>query len=221
MAERVNITGEKRTVTGKKVKLLRKENQIPAVIYGQSEPVLVQFERNELRRALRRAGTSELIDVHINGDTRTVLAREIQQHVTRGDLIHIDFYEVNLLEKVTMEVVLNMVGEIPGSLRILGSVALVQQSVEIECLPTDLISEIQVDISQIKTPDDTIHVRDLPGHEGVTVLTDPDVAVTTFEYVKLEEEEEEEEEDLLFAPAADSVEVIGKGKEEEEEEEDF
>jgi large subunit ribosomal protein L25 len=217
MAERVNISAESRSVTGKKVKNLRKNNLIPAVIYGQSEPLLVQIERGELRRALRRAGTTELIDVQINGDTRTVLAREIQQHVTRGDLIHIDFFEVNLLEKVTMEVTLNLVGELLGSVRTLGSVALAQQFVEVECLPTDLISEIQVDVSQIQTPDDTIYVRDLPQHEGVEVLTDPNVAVTTFEYTRLEEEEEEEEEDLLFAPAADSVEVIGKGKEEEEE----
>ncbi len=218
MAERVNITAEKRSITGKKVKQLRNNDLIPAVIYGQSEPLLVQIERGELRRALRRAGTTELIDVHINGDTRTVLAREIQQHVTRGDLIHIDFYEVNLLEKVTMEVTLNLVGEVPGNVRTLGTVALVQQFVEIECLPTDLISEIQVDVSQIESPDDSIYVRDLPEHKGVTILTDPNTAVTTFEYTRLDEEEEEEEEELLFAPAADSVEVISKGKDEEEEE---
>ena len=101
----------------------------------------------------------------------------------------------------------------------LGSTSLTLYSVEIECLPDNLISEIEVDLSLIEMPEDMIYVRDLDVPSGVTILVDADVVVARFEYLIAEEEEEEEEEDLLFADAADEVEVIGRGKSEEEEEE--
>lgn len=218
MSERLTIEAEPRSVTGKKVKRLRNDGIIPAVIYGQKEPVNIQLNNRLLRRVLRVAGTSQLIDLDMNGKKRTVLAREIQQHATRGDLIHVDFLEVDMKVTITSEAELVAVGQAAPHADGMGVGTLALRSVEIECLPDDLISEIEVDMTQIETIDDVLYVSDLPVPEGVTILTDPDTVIARFETVQMEEEEEEEEESLLDMPAADAVEVIGKGKEDEEEE---
>ncbi|MCB9004641.1 MAG: 50S ribosomal protein L25 [Ardenticatenaceae bacterium] len=210
MSDRVTIIAEPRTVIGKHVKALRREGLVPGVIYGQSEPVHVQMDRRELRRALRVVGTTHLADVEVGGNSHTVLVREIQQHVTRGDVLHIDFLEVDMKSTITSEAELVSVGESAPTREGIGTPVLVLRSVEIECLPDALIAEIEVDFNLIETPDDVIYVQDLKVPKGVKVLTDPETAVTSFEYTKLEEEEEEE-----FVPAADSVEVIGRREEED------
>lgn len=214
--ERLSITAEPRTAVGKKVKQLRREGMIPAVIYGQQEAVHIQLENLTLRRILRQAGSTNLVDISLGKGKRTVLVREIQSHVTRGDLLHVDFIEVDMKVTITAEAELVSVGAAAPSADGLGVATLTLRSVEIESLPDALVSQIQVDFAMIETPDDVIYVSDLVVPEGVVILTDPETTVARFEYAQLPEEEEEEEEEL-FVPAADAVEVVGKGKEDEEE----
>lgn len=218
MAERVSFTAAPRNLYGKHAKKLRREGLVPAVVYGQREPIHIQIDRIPLRRALRQAGSNELIDIDVDGQKVTVLAREIQQHPTRGDVLHVDFYEVDMEEKIITELFLDMKGEPDSELQLLGQITQILHSLEVECLPGDLVSEVDFDISHLASPDDVIYAREIDLPEGLTLITDPDAAVTSFDYFR-EEEEEEEEEELLFATAADEVEVIGKGKAEEEEEE--
>ncbi len=213
---RLAIEAAPRTVIGKQVKQLRREGMIPAVIYGINDPVIVQLENKMLRRVLRRAGTTNLIDISFSGQTRTVLAREIQQHLTRGDLVHVDFQEVDLKVKITAEVPLVLVGHSPMMEDGQGSDVLALNTVEIEALPDDLIAEIEVDVSQMSSADEPIYVGDLVTPKGVVILTDPETAVARFEYDRLETEEEAEEE--VFEATAESVEIIEKGKGDDEEE---
>lgn len=219
--ERLAIVAEPREITGKKVKQLRRVGITPAVIYGASDSINVQLEAHTLRRVLRKSGGSNLIDVQIGEETRTVLARDIQQHVTRGDLIHVDFLEVDLKIAITSEAELIPVGESEATEEGTGTVTFAIRTIAIEALPEDLVSEIEVDISLIVTTDDVITVADLVAPKGVTILAEPEEAVASFSFDRAElDEDEEDEEGLLegeFEPAADSVEVIGKGKDEEEE----
>lgn len=218
MAERMSVAAEPRTIVGKKAKQLRRDGKIPAVIYGQGNNLHIQIENLSLRRVLRTAGTTNLIDVEIDGGgKRTVLAREVQAHPTRGDLIHVDFYEVNMKEKLVVDAALVSVGIAPPVVDGLGSTPLVLYSLQIECLPDNLISEIEVDLTKIETPDDVIYVKDLTVPDDVEILADPEEVVARFEYLQLEEEEEEEEEESFLESVADEVEVIGKGKQEDEE----
>ncbi len=214
MSDRVTIEAEPRTVVGKKVKTLRREGIVPGVIYGQGDPINVQMNRLSLRRALRIVGTTQLADVDVAGEQHTVLVREIQQHVTRGDVEHVDFLEVDMKGTITSEAELVAVGVSPLAEEGLGTPVLILRSLELECRVDSLISEFEIDLSTIESPEHVIYVKDLQVPDGVTILTDPETAITSFQYTQLEEEEEEEEE---FIPAADSVEVIGRGKEEEEE----
>lgn len=210
---RLAIEAEPRTVIGKQVKQLRREGLIPAVIYGINDPVTIQLENKMLRRVLRRAGTTNLIDISFGGQKRTVLARQIQQHLTRGDLVHVDFQEVDLKVKITAEVSLVLVNHSPMMEDGQGSDVLALTTVEIEALPDDLIAEIEVDASQMTTADEPIYVGDLVTPKGVVILTDPETAVARFEYDRLETSEEEEG----YEPTAESVEIIEKGKGDEDE----
>lgn len=202
---RLAIEAEPRIVVGKQVKQLRRDGMIPAVIYGIQDPVTIQLENKMLRRVLRRAGTTNLIDITFDGQKRTVLAREIQQHLTRGDLVHVDFQEVDLKVKITAEVELTLVGRSQMMKEALGSDVLTLTSVEIEALPDDLIAEIEVDVTNM-TDDEPIYVGDLSVPKGVVILTDPETAVARFEYTPSDAGDEE------YEMTADSVEIIEKGK---------
>lgn len=219
MGERVTIEADTRVVADERAKNLRKAGIIPAVIYSKGENTLLKVDNLTLRRVLREAGTTNLIDINICETTRTVVVKEVQSHLTRGDLIHVDFFEVDMKVKIVVDAVLAPVGIAAPVAEGLGSTSLSMHSVEIECMPDDMISKIEVDLSQIENPEDVIFVRDLPVTSGVEILADPDAVLVRFEYTPIEEEEEEEvEEDLMFAPAADEVEVITKGRQPEEEE---
>jgi large subunit ribosomal protein L25 len=218
MSDRLNVVAEDRKITRKGAKRLRRDGWIPAVIYGQGSNKSIKIENLPLRRVLLHAGTTSLIEINIGKDQHTVLAKDVQVHATRGSLIHVDFYEVNMMETIIVEAALTTTGIAAPEADGLGSVSLVLYAVEIECLPENLISEFEVDLSKITSPEEMILVEDLPSAEGVTVLTDPDAVVARFEFIK-EEEEEEEEEDLIFAPTAEEVEVIGRAKDDEEDDE--
>jgi large subunit ribosomal protein L25 len=217
MAEKISLSAEPREVVGKKVKQLRRDGWIPAVIYGQVEPVKIQLENGPLRRVLREAGSSALLDIAIGDDHRTVLVRNIQQHATRGDLIHIDFFEVNMMVSVHATADLVPVNTASPEEEGEGTAVMELRSVDIEALPDDLVSEIEVDLSMLKEIHDQILVEQLSIPKGVTILTDPQTLVARILLPRSLEEEEEEELEEVYMPSADSVEVIGKGKEDDEE----
>ncbi len=214
MSEQFSIDAQPRTVVGKQVKQLRRNGLIPAVIYGQELVTNIQLDNIEIRRVLRKAGSNDLINLNVDGSLRTALVRDVQKHPVRGDLLHIDFYEVNMRETLTTEVELVMTGIAQPVKDGLGSVTQMLHTMEIECLPDALVSEIVFDAGIIQTPDDSIYVKDLSVPAGVTFLADPDLLVATFEYLQAADAEEGEEH--AFAPVADMVEVIKKGKIEEE-----
>ncbi|HOU41804.1 MAG TPA: 50S ribosomal protein L25 [Promineifilum sp.] len=210
MSERIVIEAEPREITGKQVSQLRREGWIPGVIYGRKEPVSVQMEQKALRRALRTVGTTHLADVNVGGQMRTVLVREIQQHATRGDLVHVDFMEVDMKSKLRATAELVGVGMSTPQSQGLGVTTMMLREVDIECLPENLVAEIEVDLSAIQAADDVIHVRDLTAPTGVEILSDPELMVARFEFAASDEEEAGEVE------AEADVEVITKGKKEEE-----
>jgi large subunit ribosomal protein L25 len=193
--ERVELKAQTRTVRGKKVKQLRDQSWIPAVMYGPDiEPKPIQIPERALVKAMRQAGTTSLIDLAVDGEAKpyVVLARDVQSDMLTGRLQHLDFYQVRLTEKVRTSPRLEIVGEsrLIGSGR--GVLVQILNQIEVECLPTDLISSIPVDISVLQSLEDSITIGDLPVPEGVTVLADPSdtVASVVPPRVALEEEEE-------------------------------
>jgi large subunit ribosomal protein L25 len=164
---------------------------------------------------LRVAGMTQLATLEVEGKEYTVLAREIQQHVTRRSVLHIDFMEVDMTATITSEVELVLVGESPAMELEEGMIAQAMFSVDIECLPDALISRIEVDVSSILTPGDRIQIADLDIPEGVTLLAEEDATIARFQTIRAALEEEEEEELEGIELDADGVEIVGSEEEEE------
>lgn len=213
--EQIELFAESRSITGKKVKQLRGQGLMPLVVYGHKvEPVQIQAVEFDVKRTFART-SGQLITLRIEGesDPRMVLARDLQRDVLTGRLLHADLYQVDMSEKVQVDVSLSFVGE--AHLVEIGEaiLATMMTSVEIECLPGDIMQSIEVDVSKLVEMDDAIHVRDLVVPEGIEILTDEDELIARMQYVVEEEEEEEEEFGLL---SVDEVEVISERQEEDE-----
>jgi large subunit ribosomal protein L25 len=217
--ERVELKAQSRTLTGKKVKRLRQQRWIPAVVYGPDTPSKgIQIEERALSKALQQAGSTALIDLHIDdkGKPSIVLARDIQRDILTSRFQHVDFYQVRLTEKVRTSPALEIVGESP--LVNSGAAVLVQilNQVEVECLPTDLISSIPVDVSVLEHLDDSISIRDLPVPPGITIMADPDDTVASVVPPRAALAEEALEEELVEAEIEGVVAPDAEGEEEVE-----
>jgi large subunit ribosomal protein L25 len=198
----VKLEAKNREVVGKKVKRLRADGWIPAVLFGAEQAaVSVQVEERELDRTLRQAGSTALVDLHLENESEPhiVLVRDIQRDVLTSRLKHVDFYQVQLDRKVKTSPFLNVVGEAPIVQTGIGVLVQILNQVEVECLPTDLIDSIDVDISSLNSLDDSVTIGDLQVPPGVTILADPGDAVVSVVAPRaaLVEEEEAAEEALL------------------------
>ena len=193
---------------------LRVAERVPAVIYGPGiEPQTVAVNSKDLHKVLVAAGAG-LITLQIgDGAPVRVLAREVQRNPIRHHPVHVDFLAVSMTEKLRLNVPIAFEGIAPA----LGKPELVMvrnmDTVEIECLPTDIPNHLTANLSNLKTEEDSVHVRDLQVPAGVRILTDGDHVVVSLTLARAAALEEE----AVEAPSADEVEVVTKGKKEEEE----
>ena len=215
----LTLNANSRSLTGRKVRRLRPEGIVPVVIYGGDDPPRnAQVEGADFERVLRDGGNSQLVKLELEGEDYNVLVREIQRHPVRHNLLHADFYKVNMTETQQVSVPLITVDaqDVSADLVMVQSM----DSVEIEALPADIPAHIDVDVSRLETPDSPpITVADLPSIPGVTYITDADEPICSLilSRAAVSEEELEEEEELLDTDV--EPEVIGRGRDEEEEEE--
>jgi len=169
------LKAELRSVTGKKVKTLRRAGLTPAEVYGQGmENLSIQADSKTLRRVLSEAGNTNLIGIKL-GRKKAVntLARDIQYDPISQDILHVDFYAVNMAETVVVSVPIHVIGEAPAEAE--GGVVVTGiNELEIEALPGNLPETIEVDISKLENFGDAIHVEDLDLPDNITVLSSPD-----------------------------------------------
>ena len=216
----LTLAASARSVTGRKVKRLRPQGIIPVVIYGGDRSAQnAQVEVTEFENVLRAGGNSQLVQVDLEGEEYNILVREIQRHPVRHNLLHADFYAVNMSETQLVSVPLVTIGEtVVGTDLVMVQI---MESVEIEALPADIPALIEVDVSPLENPESPpITVADLPSIAGVTYITDPDEPICSLilSRAAVSEEEEEAEAELIDPDA--EPEVIGRGREDEEEEEE-
>ncbi len=213
----LTIYAEKRDLIGKKVNKLRREGKIPAVIYGsQIEPLLITLNLREASKTLAAATASSLVTIKVDGKDHTVLVREKQKNFIRNELLHVDFQEVSMTEKIRATVSIITEGT---SLAVKDMSAVLVNGltvIEVLALPQNLPESFVVDISSLKELGDTITVSDLDVPEDVEILSSPDEVIITAtgktEEIEVEEEEIELDEEGL------EPEVIERGKREEDEE---
>jgi large subunit ribosomal protein L25 len=215
----LELKAEARTVHGKHVRHLRREGIIPAVLYGhKTQPTSLQVDARELRGVLREAGTTHLISLQ-RGSKKpvVVLVREVQRSPIDNRVLHVDFYQVVMTEKITVAVPLTFVGTAPAMAQPNTVMLHGLEEVEIECLPGDLIETIEVDLSALVALDDAIHVKDLNVPSTIRILNDPEevVAKVVVEYRPVAEEVAEV---VISEPG--EVEVVARGRRVEEESEE-
>ncbi|MGC9399184.1 MAG: 50S ribosomal protein L25 [Anaerolineae bacterium] len=215
--EQLELNAAPRTLTGKKVKRLRRAGMVPGVLYGSDvEAKALKFDQHEVESVVMRAGSSRLIQVNVSDDDEVYMAivRDVQRDIFKQTLMHVDLQALNMQETVRLPISINLVGEAPG-VEEMGGVLLQQiYEVEVECLPADLIPFIEVDVSSLTEIGDAITVGDLDIPENITVFADPDEVVVQITFIAEEEIEEEAPVGILFGEAAE-VAVVGEEEEEE------
>lgn len=202
--DRLSLHATERKVLGKKVKKLRREGSLPAHVFGRGvEGENVLLVTKDFLKTFHQAGETGLIDLKIGAErVRPVLIREVQYNPVSGNLIHVDFYQVNLAEKVKVPVPLVLIGE-QSELVKLGEAIILQtlNEVEVEALPTDLVENIEVDITSLKAIDDAITVGQLNYDRSKLALSAPEDEIV----VKLAPAVTAEMEKLLEEQAAETA----------------
>jgi large subunit ribosomal protein L25 len=223
MTTRVTLNARSREGTGKgAARSLRRAGFVPGVIYGHGlETRACQVEARQLERLMTTSAfESTLIDLKFeNGDTSSVLIREVQVHPIRPLVLHVDFLAVRKGEKVKLEVPIRIVGLAPG-VKEGGILEHLRHEVEIRCLPTSIPDALELDVSALAIGDSAT-VSALKGPEGVEVLSEPSAVVVSVVPPAVHKVEAEAEAAVAEAPAEEAEpEVIGRGKAGEEEEEE-
>jgi len=215
--EQLELKAEKREISGKKVKNLRTEGKVPAVVYGKEiPPVVLALDARIFGKIYKQSGESTILQLNIEGEkeARNVLITETQFHPVTDEILHVDFYQVRMDEKIKTEVPLKVVGESPAVENLNGVLLINQDEVEVESLPGNLPHEIEVDISFITELDQAILVKNLKLPSGVEVTNDPEATLIVVQSPRSEEEMAELDKEVT--EDVDSVGVEEKGKEDGE-----
>lgn len=173
--EKAKLEAENRKVTGRKVKKLRQEGLLPANIYGKKvKSLAVQVDLKSFSPIYKETGETGLVELKVKGETkaRPVLIHNVQLNPVDDQPIHADFYQVDLKEKVTTEVPIELIGESPAVKEKIGILIQPLTEVEIEALPAELPDKFEVNIGELKKVGDTVTVGGLKVPKGVKVLTD-------------------------------------------------
>ncbi len=215
---KVELKVSPREVLGKKVKRLRREGVIPANVYGHGlESVAIQVPKDDLVHLLHSAGRNEIVYLRLDGEEpRPVFLRQIQRNPVTDAILHVDFYQISLKEKVRMEVPLALVGTSPAEQTYGGTLLHSLDRISVEGLPTEIPSAIEVDVSGLEEIDATIYVRELSVPGEVTVLTDPEQVVAKIAPPQVEKEVEEEVEEEVEGEVPEGEEAAAEGEKAEE-----
>lgn len=158
--------------------------QLPAVLYGRGQESLsLKLEYNVFEKLFAEAGESNLISLNLDGQEFPVLVKAVQKDVIKGTYIHVDLYKVNMKEKVKAEIPLEFIGE-SKAIKELGAVFITNiDQLAVECLPSDLVDHIEIDITSLQEFGDAIRIEDIKipqgihlfqeGHEIICVAEEP------------------------------------------------
>lgn len=210
------LQATRRTVTGKQVQALRRQGQLPAVIYGHHlDPIPISLDAHNAGLILGRISQSHLVMIELDGQEYPALVREKQRNYIRGTLTHVDFLAVSLTEKIRAEVSIELTG---ASLAVKDFNAILVTgltSLEVECLPNDLPERFVVDTSGLSRIGDAVHVRDVALSDRVLILNAPDEMIVIATAPKVEVVEEVTP--VVEVEAAEPELSVERGKKEEEE----
>lgn len=220
----MELKAEKREIFGKKNKYLRDEKLLPGVVFGKGlESISIVVDYLDFVRTFKEVGETTVLDLVIEGKKHPVLVKEMQYHHITSKPIHVGFYEVDLTQKITANIPVEVVNEEENPLikKGEGIVLLLLNEIEVEALPTDLPEKFEVDATQLLEIGDVSTIADLKYDKEKVEIVDfeEDEVVSKLDYAQMLEEEEEEVDE---AEAIAGLEASGEkepGEEDEEAEE--
>lgn len=200
---------DNRKLVGRRVKQLRRDGIIPANIYGKkTKSISVQLSLKEFNKLYKEAGETNIVYITIDGEKteRPCLISHIQYNPSAGEVIHTDFHQVDLTEKVTVEVPVELVGESPVTKSGEGTVVLQYNTLEVEALPANLVDKFEIDVTTLLAVGDSVKLSDLKyNKEKLTIDLDPETVIVT---VQSQTEEKEPE---VVAPVEAEGEAAKEG----------
>ncbi|HEX8932184.1 MAG TPA: 50S ribosomal protein L25 [Patescibacteria group bacterium] len=212
------LVSEPRTVLGKKVKKLRREGLVPANVYGKGlESKAIQVKLADFQAIYKEVGETGLVDLKVGESTKPVLIKNLQMAYPLRIPLHVDFYQVNLKEKVKTMVPVVLTGEPTAVTEKVGLLLQTLSEVEIEALPEKLPENIEISVAHLATVDEQVMVGDLKAPEGVEILTAPDQIVAKIGELVVEEPEPEVAEGEEGAEAVEGEAAVEGEKAEAEE----
>lgn len=159
---RPKLKAEKREISGRKVKKLRREGILPANLYGKKvKSLALQFPLKEFQKVYDEVGESGLVDLQIDSETRPVLIHNVQLHSVSDEPLHADLHQVSLTEKTTATIPVELLGEAPAVEQRLGILIQPIAELEVEALPADLPEHLEINISNLAQVDDAVTVADI------------------------------------------------------------
>jgi len=219
-ATRTELSVNPRAVLGKKVKKMRRDGLTPANIFGHNvESKAIQVSTDELKHVLRSAGRNDIVYLRLDGEEpRPTFVRDVQQNPVSDAILHVDFMQISLKNKVRLEVAIHLVGLSPAVDTLGGILVHGLDHVTVEALPTEVPSVIEVDVTGLVAIDQALHVSDLSVPDGVTILTDMEqvVALVSPPAVEIVVEEEEEVTEEEAAAAEEGAAEAGAAEETKE-----
>jgi large subunit ribosomal protein L25 len=176
--KKYTLSASKRDLVGRKVKNLRAKGEIPGTVYGKDvKSISISVPGDAFSKIYATAGETGLIELSVGGDIRPVLIHTVQKDPVSGAILHVEFYQVNLKQKVKTNVPLELTGDAPAVTQKTGVLLTLIDEVEVEALPTDLPEKILVDITKLAEVDQEVKVGDITVPSGVIILTAADQSV--------------------------------------------
>ena len=189
--DKLTLNVEKRDLTGRKVKKLRKEGIVPANIFGKKvKSVSVQADAKTFEKIFINAGETQLVELTLDKEKKPVLVHHVQRDPVTDQLLHIDFLQVDLTQKVTANVPVELVNESPAEKQGIGTAVQQINEIEVEALPADLPEKFEVDLSELAEVDQMVLVKDLKVDRSKVEITNSEDDIV----VKVEPPKEEKEE---------------------------
>ena len=189
--EKIILKAQKRKVVGRKVKSLRKQGLLPANLYGKKiKSQAIEFPLTDFNKAFEKAGETGIIELEIDSQTTPTLIRNVQLHPITDLPLHVDFYKVDLTQKVTADIPISLIGEAPAATQKIGVLINPTNEISVKALPKDLPDKIEVDVSSLDKIDAAISVKDLKiDTKKIEVLSDPNQVVAQIQPPQKEEVE--------------------------------
>ncbi|OGF22785.1 hypothetical protein A2Y83_03960 [Candidatus Falkowbacteria bacterium RBG_13_39_14] len=208
----MQLNAKKRELLGRKAKKLIREGFFPGVVYGHGiENTNISLNENEFKKIYQAAGESTLIDLKIeNQEPVKAIIKETQKNLAGENFIHVDLHQVKMDEKLTTDIALKFINEAPA-VKLGGTLIANIDSVSVECLPKDLVHEIEVDLSSLDDFEKNILIKDIEAPAGIKILNEDTEAVATVEAPRKAEE---------VKPAEETPVAGGEAKKEEEKKEE-